>query len=183
MKDIALHIMDIAENSITAGADKISIVVDIDEKKNTLTVSIKDNGQGMDPGMLQRVESPFETTRTTRKVGMGIPLFKMGAEAAGGRFAIKSVQGKGTAVKAVYGLSHIDRPPLGDLSGVLSALALANTEIDFAFTVQKGGEKFVCDTHEIKERLDGVPLSTPEVSLWLIQYLQEGIDGIFGGRF
>jgi len=183
MKDIALHIMDIAENSITAGAGIISICVEADEKNNTLTVSVKDNGKGMDSGMLRRVESPFETTRTTRKVGMGIPLFKMGAEAAGGSFAIESMPGKGTAVKAVYGLSHIDRPPLGDLSGVLSTLALANTEIDFTFTAQRDGEKFLCDTREIKERLEGVPLSMPEVSLWLIQYLREGIDGIFGGRF
>lgn len=183
MQEIALHIADIAENSITAGADKISIAVGADEKTGMLSVTVIDNGRGMDEEMTSRVTSPFTTTRTTRRVGLGIPLFKAGAEAAGGSFEIRSKPGAGTTVQAAYGLSHIDRPPLGDLAGTLAALALANPQIDFFFEAGRGEKKFICDTAQIKETLGGVPLGDPEVSIWLIEYLKEGIDEIFGGLF
>ncbi len=183
MKEIALHIMDIVQNSITAEADLISVRVSINQKVDNLAVEIEDNGKGMDDDMLARVTSPFTTTRTTRKVGLGIPLFKAGAEASGGNFAISSEPGRGTRVCAVYGLTHIDRPPVGDIASVIHTLIVCNPEINFEFEVECGGEKFAVDTAEIKKTLDGVPITQSEVSVWLIEYLREGIDEIFGGNF
>jgi anti-sigma regulatory factor (Ser/Thr protein kinase) len=183
MQEISLHIMDIVENSITAGANRITVSVRVYEQRKTLSVTVNDNGTGMDEQMLACVTSPFTTTRTTRKIGMGIPLFKAGAEAAGGSFQIDSKPGKGTVVHAVYVLGHIDRPPLGNLADTFSSLALSNPKIDFVFEVCRDDSKFTCDMAQVKETLGGVPLSTPEVSLWLIEYLSEGIDEIFGGRF
>ena len=183
MKEIALHIMDIVQNSITAGAGFITIGVFIDKERDTLAVEIGDNGKGMDADMLARVTSPFTTTRTTRKVGLGISLLKAGAEAADGSFQISSQPGRGTQVRAVYGLSHIDRPPLGDIASVIHTLMVCNPEIDFAFETGCGEKAFAANTAEIKETLDGVPITQSEVSVWLIEYLREGIDEIFGGNF
>jgi signal transduction histidine kinase len=182
MREIAQHILDIAENSIAAGAKAIAVSVIADEKNKKLSVTVEDNGSGMDEKLLTRSTSPFTTTRTTRNVGFGIPLFKAGAEATGGTFGIESKVGEGTRVCAEYALEHIDRPPLGDLAAVLSSLALTNPEIDFTFRAAFRGKSFTCTMAEIKNTLGGVPLNTPEVSLWLIEYLKEGIDEIFGGR-
>lgn len=183
MKEIALHIMDIVQNSITANAGFISVCVFINKEKDDLTVEISDNGKGMDADMLSRVTSPFTTTRTTRKVGLGIPLFKAGAEAAGGSFVINSQPGRGTQVRAVYGLSHIDRPPVGDIASVIHTLIVCNPEIDFSFEAEYGDKTFALNTAEIKKTLDGVPVTQSDVSVWLIEYLKEGIDEIFGGNF
>ena len=147
MQEIALHIMDIVENSITAGADYITVLVDADESADMLSVEVRDNGKGMDGSMLRSVTSPFTTTRTTRKVGMGIPLFKAGAEAADGRFEIESELGRGTVVRAVYRLAHIDRPPLGNLAETFYALVLSNQQIGFVFKTQCGNKQFVCGRH------------------------------------
>ncbi len=182
MREIAQHILDIAENSITAGADSIAVSVIADEKRGKLSVMVEDNGSGMDEELLAHAVSPFTTTRTTRKVGLGIPLFKAGVEATGGRFTIESETGKGTRVCAEYTLAHIDRPPLGDLGSVLATLALSNPKIDFTFKAAFREKSFTCAMADIKNTLGGVPLNTPEVSLWLIEYLKEGIDEIFGGR-
>lgn len=183
MKEIALHIMDIVQNSITANAGFISVQILVNRKNDTLSVEIDDNGKGMDADMLARVTSPFTTTRTTRKVGLGIPLFKAGAEAAGGNFCINSRLGSGTQVCAVYGLSHIDRPPLGDIASVFHTLIICNPEIDFSFETGCSDHTFAVNTAEIKQTLDGVPITQSEVSVWLIEYLREGIDEIFGGNF
>lgn len=183
MKEIALHILDIVQNSITADAGLITVRVFIDKEDDSLAVEVDDNGRGMDADMLARVTSPFTTTRTTRKVGLGIPLFKAGAEAAGGSFSISSRPGSGTQVRAVYRLSHIDRPPLGDIASVIHTLMVCNPEIDFVFEAGYGGKTFAANTAEIKKTMDGVPIGQSEVSLWLIEYLREGIDEIFGGNF
>ena len=183
MKEIALHIMDIVQNSITANAGFITVCVLINKEEDILTVEISDDGKGMDADMLSRVTSPFTTTRTTRKVGLGIPLFKAGAEAAGGSFQVSSQPGRGTQVCAVYGLSHIDRPPVGDIASVIHTLIVCNPEIDFSFVAECGGKTFACNTIEIKKTLDGVPVTQSDVSIWLIEYLKEGIDEIFGGKF
>ena len=183
MKEISLHIMDIVQNSITAGAKNIRVLVGVDRKADELRVEIADDGCGMDGELLARVTSPFTTTRTTRKVGLGIPLFKAGCERTGGSFDIKSAPGKGTTVTAVYRFSNIDRPPMGDLAETLHTLVESNPDLDFMFETKSGQNAFVCSTEEIKQKLDGVPVNEPEVSLWLIGYLQEGIHEIFGGNF
>ena len=116
MTEISLNILDVAQNSISAGAKLIEISVVADIKSDTLTVVIKDNGCGMDEEKLKKVIDPFFTTRTTRKVGLGIPFYKLAAENTGGTFNITSQLGLGTTVTAVFGLSHIDRMPLGDIN-------------------------------------------------------------------
>ena len=135
MKEISLHIMDIVQNSITANAALIELFLNIQRCKNRLSIIIKDNGKGMSKEMVASVTSPFVTTRTTRKVGLGIPLFKAGAENAGGMFEISSELGKGTEVKAVYVLDHIDRPPIGDFAGTVHSIIVCNPGIDFVVSV------------------------------------------------
>ena len=113
MPEIAMNILDVAENSVRAGASLIRITVDISRELDRLNIVIEDNGCGMTAEQVAHVTDPFFTTRTTRKVGLGVPFFKMAAESTGGSFSIESVPGQGTVVTAVFGLSHIDRMPLG----------------------------------------------------------------------
>ena len=181
MRDISLHILDIAENSIRAGASLISISIRMDLCRDTLSVEIDDNGCGMSREMLERVKSPFTTSRTTRKVGLGIPLFAAGCENTGGNLDIWSQPGIGTKLTAVYRNSHIDRPPLGNLAETVCMLTLMNPEIDFVFTAQKD-ETFGYDTREIKMTLNGLPITQPEVVKFIGEYLSEGTEQVFGGE-
>ncbi len=181
MRDISLHLMDIVQNSITANAKLVEISMVIDSEKDTLCVTIADNGKGMSKELLERVESPFTTTRTTRKVGLGIPLFKEGALISGGSFHIESALGVGTTVCAVYGFSHIDRPPLGDVAGTLVLLVVSNPDIDFTFHAEYGGALYDMDTREVKQTLDGVPITELDVQQWLQDDLVQGIQDTFGG--
>lgn len=183
MREISLHIMDIVQNSITAQAGCIKVRVCVDSKRDLLCVEIEDDGRGMDSEYLARVTSPFVTARSTRKVGLGIPLFKAGCERADGSFEIESEPGAGTKVCGVYTLSHLDRPPMGDLAETLHTIAVCNPNLDFVFEATCAGKTFLCSTAEIKEKLGGVSLAEPEVLTWLIGYLREGIHEIFGGNF
>ena len=181
MRDISLHLLDIVQNSITANATLIRISMTIDSESDTLSVRIADNGRGMSKELLERVESPFTTTRTTRKVGLGIPLFKEGALLSGGSFRIESTLGVGTTVCAVYGFSHIDRPPMGDVAGTLQLLVVSNPDIDFAFYAEYGGALYEMDTREVKKALEGVPITDLDVQKWLQDDLVQGIKDTFGG--
>jgi anti-sigma regulatory factor (Ser/Thr protein kinase) len=181
MRDISLHILDIAENSIRAGASLVTISMELDKSKDTLTVGIEDNGCGMSEEMLARVKSPFATSRTTRNVGLGIPLFTAGVENTGGSLEIASSPGKGTKLTAVYKYSHIDRPPMGDIAETIYTLTLLNPQIDFVFSAKKD-DAFLYDTREIKAALGGVSVSEPEVSKFIREFLQEGIAQVFGGK-
>ncbi len=178
MKDISLNVLDIVQNSITAKADLIQISIDIDDVKDMLTVTIEDNGIGMDEGMVEAVKSPFTTTRTTRKVGLGIPMFMERAESSGGSFEIESVLGAGTKLKAVYGLSHIDRPPLGEIGETVYTLIICNPDIDFNFTYSIGGKVFSLDTKEVRAVLGDIPLNSLDVSEWIRATVNEGIAEI-----
>ena len=183
MKDLASHVMDITENSITANASRIGIDFRADTKKDILTITIEDNGKGMSEEMLSSVTSPFTTTRTTRRVGLGIPLFKAGAENTGGSFYITSQLDKGTKISASYVLSNIDRAPIGDLKGVLSTLVVCHEDIDFVINVSLDEKVFTFKSEDVKKVLEGVPFSEPEVSLWISQCFDEGIDEVYGGNF
>ncbi len=172
MKELSLHLLDIARNSVTAGADRLEL--SLVERQSLLTITIRDNGRGMSPEFLARVTDPFTTTRTTRKVGMGIPLFRMAAEQTGGSLTIQSAPGVGTTTTAVFHTDHIDCPPMGDLPGSLSLFlqgAPEAMEIRFLHETRRG--RFELDTRKIKALLDGVPLSHPEVVLWLREYIGE----------
>ncbi len=181
MPEISMNVLDIAENSIRAEAALIEIGVAVDEAADTLTIVIKDDGCGMTKEQVAHVEDPFFTTRTTRKVGLGVPFYKMAALSTGGDFAIESEPGKGTEVRAVFGLSHIDRMPLGDINGTIHTLITFNTHIDFRYTYRYNDREFVLDTREFREILEGVPLDTPEVSQYIRDYLEENKTETDGG--
>lgn len=180
MQEISLNILDLAQNSISAKATLIEISVDERQDDDTLTVTIKDNGKGMSPQQVGAVTDPFFTTRTTRKVGLGVPFFKMAAEMSGGSFGIESEVGAGTCVRGVFGLSNIDRMPLGDINGTIATLIYCNPELDFVYTRSCGGKSFALDTREVRAVLGGVALNANEVTLWIKDYLSEGENEVHG---
>ena len=194
MQELSLDILDIVQNSVRAGASLIELAVTVDEPADLLTVYVKDDGCGMSASQLAKVTDPFWTTRTTRKanIGLGIPLFKMGAELTGGGLTITSADGTagdahGTELTATFGLTHIDRPPLGDICDTVHMLVTLSTHIDFVYTyrVTDGGgvtREFTLDTREFKETLGGVPLDTPDVSEYIAEFLNENTSETNAGR-
>ena len=178
MTEISLNILDVAENSVKAGATLTEISVTADNKSNLLTVIIKDNCCGMDENQLANVTDPFFTTRTTRKVGLGIPFFKESAEAAGGSFKITSKVSVGTTVTAEYELNHIDRMPMGDIASTIHTLVTMHEEIDFLFTYCIDHNEFVLDTRDFREILGGISFKEAEVSNYIRDYLKENIASV-----
>ena len=168
MKELSLHILDIAKNSVKAKATLIGITIVEDENENLLTIEITDNGCGMSPEFLAEVRDPFKTTRTTRKVGMGISLFEAAAVQCGGRLEISSELGVGTTLK-----TYVE---LGDMAGTMQTLISGSPEIDFLYKHLKNGNEFILDTAEMRETLSGVPLDTPEVLMWVADYVNEGLS-------
>ena len=171
MKELSLNILDVAKNSVTAGATRIGITVE--ETKDRLTITITDNGCGMTPEFVYRVTDPFTTTRTTRKVGLGLPLMKMEAQMSGGDLTIESEVGVGTTVKTWFDPNNIDMPPLGDLVSSIITLIQGSPEIDFVFTHRRFGEEYTLDTGEIRLIMGDISLSEPEVLSWLSDFLNE----------
>ncbi len=153
MEDLSLHILDIVENSIEAKASKIRIKVNEDMKKNLLTIEIKDNGDGMDKETIKKILDPFYTTRTTRRVGLGLSLLAQATKESGGNIKIKSIIGKGTSVKAVFQYNHVDRKPLGDIEKTLTTLIVGNPEINFIYEHRRGDVKFKLDTKKARESI------------------------------
>lgn len=180
MEELSLHLLDLIQNSVSAGASLVRIL--ISETGDELTISLEDNGCGMSPELLERVVSPFATTRTTRKVGLGIPMFRQAALSTGGRFDITSQKGVGTRIDAVFSLSHIDRAPMGDLAGtMLSQVLMTPDTPDYYLNYRVGDAEFEFDTLEIKQMLGGVPLTEPDVAVWIKSFLQEGLESLNGG--
>jgi hypothetical protein len=153
MDDLSLHILDVSENCIDAGAKNIEIIVNEDIKKDLLTIEINDDGKGIDEDMLSQIQNPFTTSRTTRKVGLGIPFLKEAAESSGGSLIIKSAKGVGTKVKATFKHSHIDRKPLGDIAETLIALILRVDKTEILYYHKKNGKDFVFRTKDLKLQL------------------------------
>ncbi len=179
MKDISLHILDIVQNSISAKATRIEISVEDLISNNCYEVSIQDNGKGIAPEMMETITDPWTTSRTTRKVGLGIPLFKQNAELTGGVFIIESELGKGTFIKASFVNNHIDRLPSGDLVGVYLILLSANPELDFIITHVTDKDRFVFDTREVKQILGSVSLNEPSIRTFLKEMLHENITALY----
>ena len=163
MEDLSLHILDIVENSTAAGATLVEIAILQDADRDLLEVTIRDNGRGMDAEMVKNVRDPFVTSRTTRRVGLGISLLEQSTMEAEGSFDIQSELGKGTTVTAAFRLTHIDRKPLGDIGATMVALIMGNPGVDFLYVDNLGGEETVIDTREIKEQLDGLSITEPAV--------------------
>lgn len=173
MTELSLNILDVAENSTRAGASLVTIRVEADTPSDTLTIVIADNGCGMSAEQAARVTDPFFTTRTTRKVGLGVPFFKYAAESTGGSFYLESTEGIGTTVTAVFGLSHIDRMPLGDISSTIHTLILYHPDTDFVYTYRRDQASFTLDTRQLREILGEVPFTEPEISAYIMEYLTE----------
>ncbi|MDP8206580.1 MAG: ATP-binding protein [Candidatus Electryonea clarkiae] len=151
MEDLSLHILDVVENSISAGAKKIEIKIRKDLKEDLLTIEIIDNGKGMDAEMLEKVLDPFFTTKTVRKVGLGLSLLREAARAANGDLTIQSEIGKGTRVKATFQHSHIDRKPMGDMEKTMISLIIGNSDVHFKYFHNKNGRKYrMIDTEKFK---------------------------------
>jgi predicted metal-dependent phosphoesterase TrpH/anti-sigma regulatory factor (Ser/Thr protein kinase) len=161
MEDLALHILDIARNGAEAGATRIDIRVDEDPAADTIRIVVADNGRGMDPATAARALDPFFTTRETRIVGLGLPLLRQAAEAAGGGLTVASSPGAGTRVEAVFGLRHLDRAPLGDLETTVLVLMASHPDIDLAWTHRRGGRDYSLATSDVRAALDGAPLASP----------------------
>ncbi len=174
MTEISLNILDVVQNSVRAEASLIEIEVSADSHTDRLIVHIRDNGCGMDEKQLQSVTDPFFTTRTTRKIGLGIPFFKQAAEATGGCFKITSVPGKGTDVTAEFVLSSIDRMPLGDMPITIHTLVTLNPQIDFIYRYVHDENEFTLDTRELREILGAdIKFSSREVFAYIMDYLTE----------
>ncbi len=178
MRELALHILDIAENSIAAGASQIAIGIRKDTRNDELVITVKDNGQGMDDELIAKVMDPFITSRTTRKVGLGIPLLKQAANACNGDLTIQSQPGKGTLLTAKFQECHIDRMPIGNLADTFLTLLLGTPEVNWVLDYQVNDEIFHFDDTEVKEVLDGMSLTDYRVIEYLTNTIQNGINNI-----
>jgi len=161
MKDLSLHILDIAENSVAARADKIEIRISEDKKKDLLSVEVIDNGIGMDEETQKKALNPFYTSKTVRRFGFGLSLLSEAAKAANGHFSIQSEKGEGTRIKADFQYSHIDRKPLGDIGQTIITIVIGNPEIDLIYMHKKNNQKYSLDTRKIKARLKEAPINSP----------------------
>ena len=173
MEDLSSHIMDIVMNSVTAGASHITIAIAKDPGTAVLSLKVTDDGRGMDAEMAEKVQDPFFSTKTGRKVGLGIPLLKGTAETTGGSFTLTSEKGVGTSIAATFDSRHPDLPPLGNIRDTFFVLIVSHPEIDFDLRYAVDGKDFLLDTAEWRRELDGVPLNHPEVIGFLSNYLDE----------
>ena len=173
MRELSLNVLDIAQNSVSANASLIEIEISENTSENELLISISDNGKGMTKEQVENVRDPFFTTRTTRKVGMGIPLFRFAAEMTGGRLEIESEVGVGTKVRAFFKTNHLDFTPVGDMTSTMISLITMNLHIDFVYKRKLDDKEFTVDTRQLKEILGDVPLNEPSIAMWITQYINE----------
>ncbi|MFZ5965945.1 MAG: ATP-binding protein [Bacillota bacterium] len=178
MNELSLHILDIVQNSISANATWIEITITEDEEKDLLLICIEDNGKGMTIDFLNKVTDPFVTSRNTRKVGLGISLFKAAAEQCDGSFNIESQLGQGTKVTAKFKRSHIDRAPLGNIADTMITIIMSNAAIDYKYSHTYNDKVFVFNTQEIRNILGDVPLDNLDVIDWIKNHFQEGIHDL-----
>jgi len=175
VRELALHVLDLLENAVDAHANRIELYIDEDLARDILSITVKDDGRGMTKETLSRVLDPFYTTRTTRHVGLGLPLFAAAAQRCNGSLSIDSEPGVGTVVTAVFQHSHIDRAPLGNVGASLLAVLLSDRPIDLYYRHQANGQCFELDTVAIREQLADVPLSHPLVREWLQEVLADDL--------
>ncbi|NCC46270.1 MAG: ATP-binding protein [Bacteroidia bacterium] len=180
MNDLSLHIIDIIQNSLCAGASLLKITINEDTAAKVLAIEIEDNGKGMDASQLARLDDPFFTSRTTRRVGMGIPLFRQSAQQSGGDLVVSSRLGTGTKVTASFRTDNIDMPPLGDIANSLILMVSANPDKDFYFRYVYDGSEYIFDTMEVKDVLEGLPLNDPSVIRMLTGMVRSNIEDLKG---
>ena len=175
MKELSLHVLDIARNSIRAEATKIGILIEENLEDNKLIISVEDNGKGMDDETLKKIENPFYTSRDVRNVGLGIPLLKAAVERCNGSIKIQSEKGVGTRLYCEMDYDHIDRAPLGKIQDTIMILLNDSDKYELVYTHIYNGRRFDFNTLEIKEILDGVPLDSPDILMWVKGYILENI--------
>ena len=176
MKNLALHILDIVQNSIRAEASLVDIYLYQSKKKNTVELVIKDDGKGMSQEMLKKVTDPYITSRKERKVGLGISLLKQNAEQANGSFSISSGEGRGTMLNATFQLDHLDTPPLGDVIDTIVILTTGNPKVDFIYSHITDQGEYTYDSRKVKEVLEDVPIYDSQVATFLRDMLRENIE-------
>lgn len=182
MRELSLHILDIIQNSIAAGADLIKLVINEDIKNDFLVIKIIDNGKGMAKRERESVTDPFITSRTTREVGLGLPLLKEAAERCQGEIKINSVPGEGTKIKVKFKYDHIDRAPLGDIVGTVISLLAMNPDLDFVYQHIIENRDFIFTTEEIKEKLDEISINNSRILNWIDDYLRDSLQKLHGGE-
>ena len=181
MEDLAMQILELLMNSIQAGAKKITLLISDSKKENRIRMELSDDGKGMSEELLKKVTDPFTTTRTTRKVGMGVSFMKGLCEICNGSFHIESEEGKGTKVIAEVEKDNIDTPPLGDLGAMMMYAIQANEEIDYTLSYESDQNKFVFTSAEVRAMLDGVSMQEPEILLWIKEYINQNIEALEEG--
>ena len=176
MEDIAMHILEILMNSIKAGASKIILTIYDSLQDDVIAISVEDNGKGMDEAMTKKAADPFTTSRTTRKIGMGLAFMKGLAETCNGTFEIQSQVGVGTVVKATVQKLNIDTPDLGDIGEMMMEAIQSDENIDYVLDYKTDFNQFVFESETVKRELDGVSLLEPEILLWIKEYINQGIE-------
>ncbi len=182
MQDLSLHVLDLIQNCVEAGAGTVRISLDESGLDGVVALEVSDDGRGMSPELLARVKDPFTTTRTTRRVGMGIPLIQQAVQAAGGDLSMESREGHGTTIRAWFLRDHIDAPPLGDVAQSVAIAIATNPGVRFVYTHTAANGSFCVDSKQIAEFLAEVSISDPGVVAWLKQHLREGIKQVRGGE-
>lgn len=178
MKDLSMHIMDIVQNSLSAKATHIILSITEDNAEDRYVIEIEDNGVGMTEEYAQKVLDPFVTSRTTRRIGLGLPLLKQSAERTGGSLTLTSQPEKGTKVTAEFSLLHPDRQPIGDIAGTIALLTGANPQVEFTYNHATLKGEFKFDTREVKAELDGVPIQEPSVIKFIKEMIMENLVNI-----
>lgn len=181
MRELSLHILDLVQNSLEAGATEVSIEIEEDSQADRLTIKVTDNGRGMTAEEVKRVTDPFFTSRGTRRVGLGLPLIAAAAEQCGGELEVRSAPGVGTQVTATMQLGHIDRVPLGNVAGTLLTVMLHQPPVILRFRHRADDSLFEFDTAEMIAELGEVPFSHPAVLRWLREFLADGYANLYGG--
>lgn len=178
MNQLSLHILDLAQNSIRANARLVEIKVTENPDQDRYQIEITDDGEGMTEEQLALASNPFYTSRTTRKVGMGLALIRQNVEMSGGHFQMSSKKGIGTELMVSFGFHHLDRPAMGDIAGTLVILANNEKKTDFVYGHKTHSGEYQFDTREVKRSLDNIPLSNPQIQNFLMEMIRENLEQI-----
>ncbi|MBN1828687.1 MAG: ATP-binding protein [Deltaproteobacteria bacterium] len=178
MLELSMHILDVVENSTRAGATSVEIEISEDTVHDRLTVEITDNGRGMDPATLRKCFDPFFTSKTVRRIGLGIPMLHQAARATGGSISVASIEGSGTRIEAIFRRNHIDRQPLGDMAATITALIMGNELIDFRYCHRKDEMNYCFDTRDIRREAPEIPITHREIITFIKNAIREGLEEI-----
>lgn len=181
MREISLHILDLVQNGLEAGASRVGIEVHEDRKSDALVVKVCDNGRGMTAEDVKQAVDPFFTTRSVRRIGLGLALLKLAAEQSEGKLKLESQVGEGTTVTASFRYSHWDRAPLGDMATTLMVILAGNPKLNLTYQHTVDQARFDFDTDEVRQRLEDVPINHPRVLDWLRDYFQQSINKLYRG--